>query len=269
MAEEAQEVQPGSEEYNQQMIEKFNQEAEPEVEQPLVVPMPEGGHEKFYDPKSGGYDWESHARELEFNKAGRQKPEESEEEPKLQIETPTTDEEALNIVNQAGLDPQALEQAIRENGDIDETSYEALKKVGLNEDLVKSYIDNLNYRIQAERDKAFSYAGGEETFKEKSQWAVDNHGEAEITGIHRVLASPDWRMAVDTLRSRMGDVAAPASKEPQHLRGETVTGNQSGYRSKQEMKTDMSNPLYEKDPAFRQDVMRKVQTATWDLDTAN
>ena len=268
MAEEAQQVEPGSEEYNQQMIDKFNQEAEPEVEQPIVVPMPEGGHEKFYDPKSGGYDWESHARELEFNKAGRPKQEESKEQQKLQIETPQ-DEEALNIVNQAGLEPQALEQAIRDNGDIDEAAYEALKKVGLSEDIVRSYVDNLNYRIQAERDKAFDYAGGEENFQQMSQWAVDNLSTNEIEGINRVLDSPDWRMAVDTIRSKMGGTKAPVTNEPQQLRGETVTGNTSGYRSKAEMKSDMSKPLYESDPAFRQDVIRKVQTATWDLDQVN
>lgn len=265
MAEESQQVEPGSEEYNQQMVDKFNQEAEPDVEQPLVVPMPEGGHEKFYDLKSGGYDWESHARELEFNKGGRQKLEEQKEQPKLQIDTPQ-DEEALNIVNQAGLDSESLERSIRDTGNIDEAAYEALKKVGLDEDIVRSYVDNLNYRIQAEKDKAFDYAGGEDSFQEMSQWAVDNLSNEEITGINRVLDSPDWRMAVDTLRSKMGDVKAPAVNEPQQLRGETVTGNMSGYRSKSEMKTDMSNPLYESDPAFRQDVMRKVQSATWDLD---
>ena len=32
------------------------------------------------------------------------------------------------------------------------------------------------------------------------------------------------------------------------------------------MKVDMSNPKYNADPAFRQDVMRKMQTATWDLE---
>ena len=269
MAEEQQAVEPGSDEYNQQMLDRFHAEPEAEEEQPLLVPIPEGGHEKFYDTKTGGYDWESHAKELEFNKAGRQKPEVKDEQQKLQIETPEADQEALDIVSKAGLDATALEQAIRENGDINEESYEALKKQGLSEDLVKSYIDNLNYRIQAEQEKAFDYAGGKENFSEMSQWAVDNLPADEIAGINRVLDSPDWRMAVDTLKSRMGDVSKPATNEPTLLRGETVTGNQAGYRSKSEMTRDMGNPLYESDPAFRQDVMRKVQTATWDLDQVN
>lgn len=274
MAEEITEPEAGSEEYNQQMIDKFNNTEDPNPpEEVPTLEMPEGGHEKFFDKETGSYNWEAHAKELEFNASGREKPEEDVEKPtKLKIEEPATEEEALNIVNKAGLDATKLEASIRSSGDLDESDYEALKKVGLPEDLVKSYVENINYRIEAERKNAFDYAGGEDTFKQMSEWAVQNMPQDEIAGMNRLLDSPDWKMAVDALKNRMGPqvVEGSLSKEPtSQLRGEGATGNQFGYRSKNEMKVDMASKEYANDPAFRQQVMQKMQNASWDLDTAN
>jgi len=260
---------PGSDEYNQAMVNKFTEGSNEGSDEELPVgapPKPEGGHDKFYNAETGAYDWESHAKELQFNLDGRQKPEASAEKPKLEIEAPSEEADVKNIVAEAGLDMETLEARLMENGDLSEEDYSALKKVGIPEELTKSYVENIQYRIAAQEREAFQYAGGEEAWAQMTEWAQQNMPEAEINGLNETLRTSNWKLAVDGLRQRMGQTTTQRPAEPQFLRGETTTGTQFGYRSKSEMKSDMASPEYTSSPAFRQQVAQKIQSATWDLD---
>lgn len=269
MSEEQAELTPGTEEYNKAMVDKFEAgktSSEDDGELPVGPPaIPESGQEKFYNAETGAYDWESHAKELQFNLSGRQKPQDT-ETPKLEIETPTEEGDVTDIVKEAGLDMETLEQRLMENGDLSEDDYSALKKVGIPEELTRSYVENIQYRAAAQEREAFEYAGGQESWAKMTEWAQTNLPESEIQGINETLRTPNWKLAVDSLRVRAGDVAAQKSSEPQFLKGETQVGTQYGYRSKAEMKIDMSSPEYTSNPAFRQQVAQKIQSATWDLE---
>ncbi len=263
-----QEIIPGSDEYNQQMADRFNNPVDPEEdESPQVAGLPKGGQEKFYNAETGLYDWESHARELEYNASGRRKPEaENEDQPELkqpQIEQPEA-EQVNSIVNAAGLDETALQEKIRSNGDLSEDDYAALAKVGVPEGLARTYVENLTFRMQAERASAYEYAGGEENWQKMSAWALENMTETEVNGLNNMLDGPDWKLAMDAMKARMGPTLVET--EPQFLKGEPVRGSSFGYRSKNEMKADMARQEYQDSPAFRQQVMQKMQAATWDLD---
>lgn len=273
MAEQGEtEITPGSEEYNRQMAERFNNPEMPEGQAEEVPPlpqMPEGGQDKFYDAATGAYDWESHAKELQFNASGRQKPEaQSEEQPELQkpqIEQPEA-EQVNSIVNAAGLDEKALQQKIQSDGDLTAEDYAALAKVGVPEGLARTYVENLTFRMQAERASAYDYAGGEENWGKMSEWAVENMTEGEVSGLNNMLDGPDWKLAMDAMKARMGPTLVET--EPQFVKGQPVRGSSLGYRSKAEMKSDMASAEYTTSPQFRQEVMQKMQTATWDLEDA-
>jgi hypothetical protein len=265
-----QEVTPGSEEYNQQMIDKFvenqeagQQEAVEQTDEVPVSPMPENGYEKFYNKETGEYDWQNHAKELEYRLQNK-KPEE---------DTQLTDEErqeaesvpeyqALDIVQRAGLNPDDLRNSLDTTGDLPEEAYAALEKQGLRRDLVEFYVDNLNYRKEAMQQEAMSYAGGEQEWQNLSQWAAQNLDANEVARYNDILDTPEWKVAIDALRVRRD----MSYGEPNLVGGQNmVAGSTFGYRSKAEMKADMSDPRYAADPAFRKEVMAKIQSATWDL----
>ena len=274
MSEQAQTTEqpkPGSPEYNETMSQKFDQQTAPDTNEPEKAPtpdMPEGGQEKFYNKESGVYDWESHAKELQFNLNGRKSPEATETKaaanaaPQIATETEVSD-----VVSKAGLNITQLETQLREQGDLSEDQYKALETAGVPTEIAKSYVDNLNYRIQGEREAAFGYVGGEEQWAKMSDWAVKNMDDSEIEGLNRMLDGPDYKLAMDAIKSRMGP--SLVESEPSLLNGDSVTGSSFGYRAKSEMKKDMASPEYQSSPAFRQEVMKKMQSATWDLDETN
>ncbi len=254
--------QIGTDEYNQEMSDKFkNQTTDHQNDVPEVPPvevMPEGGHAKFYNSETGAYDWKSHAVEAEYRASGKKPSEVKEEEAEPEQQTEVTD-----IVTSAGLDPADLEQQLQTTGQLTEEAYVALEKVGVPRELVQSYAENFVYRQEAQLVEATQYAGGEESWQQLSQWAMQNMPEAEVNSYNQMLGSSDWKVAIDAIKARR----AASTGEPSLVNGSGISGNTaSGYRSKAEMKVDMSNPRYSADPAFRQEVMRKMQQATWDLE---
>ncbi|MAK72039.1 MAG: hypothetical protein CMF19_08355 [Idiomarinaceae bacterium] len=267
-------VVPGSTEYNQQMIDRFegkgeNTDVEDERELAPVAAMPEGGLEKYYDKETGNYNWEAHAKELQFNLDGRRKnePEKAEQETnEVQIEKKSEPEQqqVFNIIESAGLTNEALTEKVLAKGDIDPEDYAALERVGIPESLARQYVENANYRREGERTSMFEYVGGEDNWNNMSSWAAENMQEAEINALNDQLSNGNWRLAMDSIRARMGPVAL--QNEPQFISGEQRTGGTTGYRSKSEMIADMRKPEYANSPAFRQEVMKKMQAATFDLD---
>ena len=259
--------QIGTEEYNQEMAGKFkNQSADHQndvTETPPATAMPEGGKDKFYDTETGAYDWKSHAVEAEYRANGNKTPEPEKVEPTTEA-TPEAEADAItDVVTSAGLDPSDLQSQLQDTGQLSEEAYDALEKVGLPRELVSSYAENFVYRQQGQLAEATQYAGGEESWQQLSQWAMQNMPEAEVNTYNDMLGGNDWKVAIDAIKARR----ISSTGEPTLVNGSGISGNTaSGYRSKAEMKVDMSNPKYNTDPAFRQDVMRKMQTATWDLE---
>lgn len=265
---------PGSDEYNQQMVDRFENKGTLEDDQELVPEheMPEGGQEKYFNKETGEYDWQSHAKELQFNADGRPKDENKTEKTPDQIKIETkseaseaTEEEQVNdIITAAGLTGDELTQKIMTDGDLSAEDYAALQKVGIPEAMARTYVENFIYRRDGERAAVMDYVGGEEAWNEMSSWAADNMSEGEINSLNEQLANGQHRLAMDSIKSRMGPEAL--QNEPQFIAGEQRTGGVTGYRSKSEMVADMSQPRYQTDASFRQDVMRKMQSATFDLD---
>tara|TARA_B100000795_G_scaffold146636_1_gene109886 strand:+ start:7389 stop:8171 length:783 start_codon:yes stop_codon:yes gene_type:complete len=254
--------QIGSEDYNAQMADKFRNQPTPTDDKPEAPPanaMPEGGVEKFYNAETGAYDWQNHAKELDYRLNGKPPEKDVLSEPEVVEEQA----EVSDIVTSAGLDPLELQNQLQTNGTLSEEAFAALAKVGLSKDLVDTYVQNFVFRQEAQINEATNYAGGPEGWEQLANWASNNMPEQEVVRYNELLGTSEWKVAIDALRARQ----TAATGEPQLLNGAGIAGTgTSGYRSKAEMKVDMSNPKYAADPAFRQDVMRKMQQATWDLE---
>lgn len=263
-------VAEGSDAYNQQMADRYQTQGEAQtdpIEELPVNPMPEGGYDKFYNKDTGSYDWENHAKELAY-RLQQQQPNQDQNANDQQTDQTTESEQAEvnNIITQAGLSPDVLRNQLEQAGDLTDEQFAALERVGIPRDIAETYVDNLNYRREATLNEALDYIGGEQAWRDMVDWGLQNLEQSEIDTYNNLLATNDWRIAADAIRVRMGDLAPNRTPEPQLVSGQTQNGSTFGYRSKSEMIADMSNPEYQANPAFRQEVARKMQSATWDLD---
>lgn len=181
-------------------------------------------------------------------------------------QAPDADQQtAQAAVTAAGLDWSTLMGRAAAGQPFAAEEYAALERVGMTRDVADGLAKVLVERSAAEQAEAETYAGGKEATAAMLAWAEKNLSAAERESYNQTLASPQWRMAVDSIRHRMGN-ALPTAGEPKLVAaGGRPGGTASGYRSQEEMKADMKNPLYSKDPAFREAVYAKMRAATWDL----
>lgn len=268
--------QPGSEEYNQQMADKFRnqgQTSDPNVDSPPaaeVSPMPEGGHEKYYNKETGAYDWQSHAKELQYNlerakgntQGDAKTPENTDGDGNQDSQSGDADSAVQDVVTKAGLSMEDLQNQIASEGKLTDDARTALVKQGIPEALIDSYVQYAKVAAETTRASALDYAGGEENWNQMTDWARQNMSQSEVTRINSLLASEDWKLGIDAIRQRMGSSRKTAGEGALNT-GESRSQNAPGYRSKAQMIQDMRDPRYQNDPAFRQEVMAKIKHANF------
>lgn len=257
---------PGSDEYNEAMAAKVKGDPNIDPNGPdevPVPPMPEGGHEKFYNAKTGEYDWANHAKELQY-RLDQSKGKDKQEDEDV---TPLGEDEAAQAVTGAGLDPDILAQEIMSEGDISEDHRKALNKAGFSDAFIDAQIDNYMKATDARTGEALEYVGGESEWNKINAWAQSNLTEQEQALYNQMLAGPNWSVGLDALKARY-QANSKTGMEGRLMSGTETGGTSVGYQSRAEMKADMQNPKYKTDPVFRRQVMEKVQNANFSADNA-
>ena len=182
----------------------------------------------------------------------------SEGEETTSEEQEATEEQAREATEAAGVDFDALTEEYRSNDGLTNESYDKLAAAGIPREIVDQFIAGQEATVAQQRSSLMNEAGGEQAYQDMTEWASDNFSDAEIDAFNRTLESGDpssVRMAVAGLKARF---EADQSSEPRRtVSGEAATGN-NAYRSIAELMTDMNNPKYHNDVAFRADVEAKL-----------
>jgi len=191
--------------------------------------------------------------------------EETPDEPEAEAKT---DEKSDDSPDGYAFLEDLYEQASSEKGEI---SKEMLSKLeGMSkQDIIQNFLQfraDAQNKYQAIPDLSQNdvkelkgLVGGDQNYSNMLQWAQSNLTEQEIGMFDAVMGSGDVNsafFAVNSLAQRYNDRVGYDGKM---LTGNAPKGSQDTYRSQAEMVAAMSDPKYDKDPAYRRDVMEKVQ----------
>ena len=102
-------------------------------------------------------------------------------------------------------------------------------------------------------------AGGEEGYGEMMQWASDNLSDREVKMYDDVMDQGNplaAYFAVQALAYRFNDAKGV---DGQMLTGKAAKATGDVFRSQAEVVRAMSDPQYDKDPAYRQDIYDKLE----------
>lgn len=114
---------------------------------------------------------------------------------------------------------------------------------------------------EAQAQELFKMVGGEKAYQSMITWAGQNLSKEEISMYDSVMGKGDPNaifFAVQALAAKYGDATG---SEGQLLSGKAANQQDSSFRSQQELVQAMSDPRYDNDPAYRQDVMRKLENS--------
>ena len=111
---------------------------------------------------------------------------------------------------------------------------------------------------EAEVTQVQNSVGGPEKYQELVSWAADNFSEEEIQAFDSVVETgniPAIRLALQALQYRYQDNMG--------YEGETLQGkpakSRDEFKSQAELVRAMSDPRYDRDPAYRMEVMDKLE----------
>ena len=178
-----------------------------------------------------------------------------------------------NIFKEGNVDPIAISQHFHETkGSITEDMYKELEGAGLSRSSIDSYLagraaesgyTTSEQEIADLTDKAISdikdFAGGEDSYDKMVQWASQNLDKNYISAFDDIIGSGSVdaiKLAVAGLRSEYQN---SNGYEGQMYTGKAPKTNNDVFRSQAELVAAMGDRRYSNDPAYRQDVIEKLQ----------
>ena len=100
--------------------------------------------------------------------------------------------------------------------------------------------------------------GGEKAYKSMITWAGQNLSQEEISMYDSVMGKGDPNaifFAVQALNAKYSDATG---SEGQMLSGKSSREENAGYQSQAQLVEAMSDPRYDRDPAYRRSVLDKL-----------
>lgn len=142
-------------------------------------------------------------------------------------------------------------------GSLTPESYAELESKGIPKAMVDAYIDGIKATTQKQASEIYGLVGGEDSYQKMIAYAQKALKPDEAKAYDDAVLSGDpakIKMAVESLKSRW---VAAEGKQPNLSFGQG-SPTAEVYESKEQWLADLRNPKYEKDPAFRDKVMKKL-----------
>jgi len=110
----------------------------------------------------------------------------------------------------------------------------------------------------AEINQVQNFVGGAEKYQELVNWAGENFSEEEIAAFDSVVETgniPAIKLAIQALQYRYND---NMGYEGNMIQGKPAQSREV-FRSQAELVRAMSDPRYDRDPAYRMEIMEKLE----------
>ena len=111
---------------------------------------------------------------------------------------------------------------------------------------------------EAQAQELFKMVGGEKAYQSMITWAGQNLSKAEIEMYDSVMGKGDPNavfFAVQALAAKYGDATGT---DGQTLTGRAAAQENDGFQSQAQLVEAMSDPRYDRDPAYRRSVLNKL-----------
>ena len=254
-----QEPQPESQEHIDAMVAKADNAQNEPVQENLestTDERPEWLPEKFKTPE----DLAKSYAELEKKMSGGTEQAINKAEGS---ETEIPSSEAADVVDNAGLNFDAMQEEYQANQGLTEATYESLAKSGIPKEVVDSYIAGQEQLATSLRTTMFDSVGGEEAYGSMMEWASTNLTANETEAYNDTMNSGNSDQIQMTVHGLKARYTAANGSDPKLISGETTSANAGGrFDSVAQLTEAMRDPRYSKDSAFRQSVQNKLSNSS-------
>ena len=180
----------------------------------------------------------------------------------------TSEEESKELSPAAQLITSASDEFYSNEGKLSQETIDKFSSMS-SQDLVQAYMDvqgNLPQNTQTEAadisdavvNEVKNYAGGEKAYQDMVDWASKNLESNSVEAFDSIIntGSVDAiKLAVNGLKAQYQNAVG---YEGNMVTGKAPTSTKDVFRSQAELVAAMSDKRYENDPAYRQDIIAKL-----------
>lgn len=172
-----------------------------------------------------------------------------------------------------GIDPFKMnEYFVENNGTLTDEMYTDLNKAGFNKAMVDSYLEGVRNQVgmetaqaeeapvlsDAEVAKVHSIAGGKQGYEQLMAWASDNISDADAKNFDEVVETGNKAAVTFAVKALFGQYEDAVGRDSTLVQGKQSAPSDV-YRSMAQVVSDMNDPRYDRDEAYRDDVQAKLQ----------
>ena len=181
-------------------------------------------------------------------------------------------EQLSDTFQKAEIDPFEMNTYFQENnGTLSDDMYGKLEQAGLSKNLVDSYLEGVRQQTgmqqqaqapilsDAEVNEVHNIAGGKDGYEQLMNWASDNMSDADAKSFDEVIETGNKAAVTFAVKALMGQYEDAVGRDSNLVQGKAADNSGDVYRSMAEVVRDMNNPEYDRDPAVRADVQRKLE----------
>lgn len=107
--------------------------------------------------------------------------------------------------------------------------------------------------------------GGDQEYTNLLGWAKDNFTDQEINMYDAIMDSGNTEAAFFAIQALALRYQDSIGTEGELIQGRAATDSADGFRSQAELVNAMNDPRYERDAAYRNDIMRKLELSDIDF----
>ena len=179
-----------------------------------------------------------------------------------------SDEEVFDDAPAVSLINEASEEYYANDGTLSEETIERFSEMS-SQDLVNAYLEiqaknpqapQQTYELsESEVNTVQNAAGGEANYNRVVDWAAENLTDAAINAFDSVVDSGNTMAIQIAFAGLQAEYNEANGYEGRMLQGKAPNRSGNAYRSQAELVAAMGDPRYDTDPAYRADVVERLE----------
>ena len=188
-----------------------------------------------------------------------------------EVEDTTLDEDEIEIDEAvvAGIETiqDASEEYYANEGQLSQETMEKFSGMSAS-DLVEAYMaiqentdpsESYPDLSDADMNTVYNSVGGEEQYNNLTAWAADNMADSALDAFNSIIDQGNPTAIQIAVAGMKAEYDNQEGYEGRMLTGKAAQNSRDGFRSQAEVVQAMSDPRYDKDPAYRQDLYDKLE----------
>ena len=233
-----------------------------------VAERPENVPEKFWNAESGEVNHDAVLESyIELEKANKSSDEDgSVEDTSVSddvVDTTSQDDTEVtgldSVLKDKGIDRSDLTDELAADGELSQASYDKLADAGFEKGVVDQFIEGNRAQYDAVQADISEVMDSVENYEAMSEWASKNMTDAQLESYNAMVTSGDKAQAQAGVNWANSLFNEALGDDVNLLGGDPVSAESTDvFRSNAELTKVMKTKEYKTDPAFRDDVAKKL-----------